>query len=62
MDLVWIPRVNHGGTNKMSIKIVYIAHAHVSKFFEDDKVMWKPQWSGTHTKTYPHKRISIPHQ
>jgi hypothetical protein len=34
VDLVWIPEVKHGGTNKVSIKIVYIAHAHVCEFLE----------------------------
>ncbi len=29
VDLVWIPRVGHGGTNKVLMKIGYIAHAYV---------------------------------
>jgi hypothetical protein len=27
VDLVWTPKVRHGGTNKVSIEIAYIAHA-----------------------------------
>ncbi len=34
VDLVWNFKVKHGGTNKMSIMIAYIAHAHVCEFLE----------------------------
>jgi hypothetical protein len=36
MDLVCILKVSHGGTNKVSIKILYITHAHVSKLLEEE--------------------------
>jgi hypothetical protein len=37
MDLVQIPRVGHGGTNKMLIEIVYITHAYVCGFLEGEQ-------------------------
>jgi hypothetical protein len=40
VDLVLTHRVRHGGTNKVSIEIVYIAHAHVCvSFWKASKMM-----------------------
>jgi hypothetical protein len=57
VDLVWTHRVRHEGTNKMSIEIVYIAHACMCEFFEGKQGDVKTKWSGTHTKTCLYKRI-----
>jgi hypothetical protein len=61
MDLVWIPRVSHGGTNKVPIKIVYITHAHVSKFFKDEQgdVETSMEWN-THKDLPPQNDIQNP--
>jgi hypothetical protein len=57
VDLVWIPRVRYGGTNKVLIEIAYIAHERVCEFLEGERsdVETLVEWN-TH-KNLPHKRI-----
>jgi hypothetical protein len=49
VDLVWIPKVGHGGPNKALIEIAYIAHTYVCDFLEGDRsdvetlVKWNTQ-------------------
>jgi hypothetical protein len=57
VDLVWTFRVKHGGTNKMSIKIVYITHAHVCEFLEGEQGDAKTLVVCNMHKICPHKRI-----
>jgi len=37
MDLVWTSKVKHEGTNKVLIKIAYIAHVGVCEFLEGEQ-------------------------
>jgi hypothetical protein len=53
VNLVWTQWVKHGDTNKISIKIVYIAHARVCEFLESKQSDVETKWNGTHTKTCP---------
>jgi len=61
VDLVWTPRVRHGGTNKVSIEIAYIAHARVCEFLEGDRsdVETLVEWN-THKNLPPQKDIKTP--
>ncbi len=61
VDLVWTPEVRHGGTNKVSIKIVYIAHAHVREFLEGKwgDVETPMEWN-MHKNVPPQKDIKTP--
>jgi hypothetical protein len=61
VDLVWIPEVRHGGTNKVLIKIVYIAHAHVLEFLEGKwgDVETPMEWN-MHKNVPPREDIKTP--
>jgi hypothetical protein len=61
VDLVWIPRVRHGGINKVLIEIAYIAHAHVCEFLEGERSdVETPVGWNTHKNLPPQKDIKIP--
>jgi hypothetical protein len=53
--------VKHGGTNKVSIEIAYIAHARVCEFLEGDRsdVETLVEWN-THKNLPPQKDIKTP--
>jgi hypothetical protein len=53
--------MRHGNTNKVSIKIAYITHAHVSKFLEGEQggVKTLVEWN-THKNLPPQKNINTP--
>ncbi len=61
VDLVWIPKVKHGGTNKVSIEIAYVTHARVCEVLEgewgDAKTL--VEWN-MHTNLPPQKDIKTP--
>jgi hypothetical protein len=57
VDLVWTPRVMHGGTNKVSIDIAYITHALVCEFLEGEGGGAKTLVEWNIHKNLPHKRI-----
>jgi hypothetical protein len=61
VDLVWTPELRHGGTNKVSIEIVYIAHAHVCEFLEGKRgdVETPVEWN-MHKNLPPQKDIKTP--
>ncbi len=61
VDLVWTPKVKHGGTNKVSIEIVYIAHACVCEFLEGERsdVKTLVEWN-THKNLPLQKDINTP--
>ncbi len=61
MDLVWTPRVMHGGTNKILIKIAYITHACVCEFLEGEQsdVETLVEWN-MHKNLPPRKDIKTP--
>jgi hypothetical protein len=59
VDLVWTPEMRHGGTNKVSIEIAYIAHA--CEFLEGERGDAKTlvEWN-MHKNLPPQKDIKTP--
>ncbi len=58
---MWTLQMRHGSNNKVSIKIAYIAHAHVCEFLEGEQgdVKTLVEWN-TYKNLPPQKNINTP--